>query len=97
MTKKRKPIVLTGRTERKSEYVLSGCPIDVGGQKVELEITDDIIRAIGQRYIELCLTDNKELEQLRNERKQVQQIIWSDFDEDYRDKMLKLRELIKSE
>lgn len=96
MTKKRKPIEVKGISSPISASVSWGNNVSVSTPKVSVEFDDDTINALGRRFMETCLDEHRELEKLREEYKQVQQVLWTNFDEDYRDKIVKLRNMIHS-
>lgn len=95
MAKKRKPIIVNGTSSPISGSVGWGNNVSVSTPKVSVEFDDDTINALGRRFMETCLDEHKELEKLREERKKVQQILWSSFDGDFKDKIIKLRGIIK--
>lgn len=94
MTKKRKPIVVNGTSSPISASVSWGNSVSVSTPKVSIEFDDDTINALGRRFMETCLDDHRELEKLREERKKVQQVLWTNFDEDIENKIIKLRRII---
>ena len=96
MSKKRKPIVVKGTSSPISASVSWGNNVSVSTPKVSIEFDDDTINALGRRFIETCLDEHRELEKLREERKQVQQILWSSFDDNFKDKIIKLRGIINA-
>lgn len=95
MTKKRKPIEVKGISSPISASVSWGNNVSVSTPKVSVEFDDDTINALGRRFMETCLDEHRELEKLREERKKVQQVLWSNFDERSTDKIVKLRGIIK--
>ena len=96
MTKKRKPIVVNGTSSPISASVSWGNSVSVSTPTVSVEFDDDTINALGRRFMETCLDEHRELEKLREERKKVQQILWSSFDDNFKDKIIKLRGIIPS-
>ena len=96
MSKKRKPIVVNGTSSPISASVGWGNDVSVSTPKISVEFDDDTINALGRRFMETCLDEHRELEKLREERKQVQQVLWTNFDEDFKDKIIKLRGIIHS-
>jgi hypothetical protein len=96
MTKKRKPIEVKGTSSPISGSVGWGNDVSVSTPKISVEFDDDTINALGRRFMETCLDEHRELEKLREERKQVQQVLWTNFDEDFKDKIIKLRKIIPS-
>ena len=96
MTKKRKPIVVKGTASNMSAHIGWGNNVSVSTPDVSVEFDDNIINTLGRRFMETCLDEHKELERLKKEQEQVRQILWSNFDEDFKDKIVKLRKIIKS-
>lgn len=96
MAKKRKPIVVNGTSGSASGTDVYGYSVSVSGAKVSVEFYDETVNALGRRFMETCLDEHAELEKLRKERKQVQQILWSNFDEEIENKIIKLRRIIHS-
>lgn len=59
MARSKKPIVINGKTDWQRCGIGWGDSVDVGPLSVTIELTDDIIEAIGKRYMQICLEKQK--------------------------------------